>query len=156
MDFMTSLPLSINWKGDNYDLILVIVNWLTKMVYYKLVKVTIDTPGLTKVILNVVVWHHGLPDPIVTDRDMLFISKFWSSLCYFLNIKRRLSTTFHSQIDSQTKRQNNIIEAYLWVFVNFKQNDLARLPPMAEFAYNNIKHASTNHTPFELNYGYNP
>ena len=25
---------------------------------------------------------------------------------------------------------------------------------MAEFAYNNVKNASTNHTPFDLNYGY--
>ena len=27
---------------------------------------------------------------------------------------------------------------------------------MAEFAYNNAKNASINHTPFELNYGYHP
>ena len=27
---------------------------------------------------------------------------------------------------------------------------------MAEFAYNNVKNASTGHTPFELNYGYHP
>ena len=27
---------------------------------------------------------------------------------------------------------------------------------MAEFAYNNAKNASTNHTPFELNCGYHP
>ena len=30
---------------------------------------------------------------------------------------------FHLQIDSQTKRQNSTIEAYLWAFVNFEQND---------------------------------
>ncbi len=27
---------------------------------------------------------------------------------------------------------------------------------MAEFAYNNVKNASTDHTPFELNYNYHP
>ncbi len=27
---------------------------------------------------------------------------------------------------------------------------------MAEFAYNNMKNASTGHTPFELNCGYHP
>ena len=27
---------------------------------------------------------------------------------------------------------------------------------MAEFTYNNAKNTSTNHTPFELNYGYHP
>ena len=48
------------------------------------------------------------------------------------------------------------MEAYLQAFVNFEQNDWARLFPMAEFAYNNAKNASTGHTPFELNCGYHP
>ena len=48
------------------------------------------------------------------------------------------------------------MEAYLRVFVNFKQNDWARLLSMAEFAYNNARNANTGHTPFELNCGYHP
>lgn len=35
MDFVTGLPVSTNWKGENYDSILVIVDRLTKMVHYK-------------------------------------------------------------------------------------------------------------------------
>ena len=104
MDFVTGLPISTDWKGDNYDSILVIVNWLTKMVYYELVKVTIDVPGLAEVIINMVERHHGLPDSIVSDQESLFISKFWSSLCYFLGMKQKLSTAFYPQINEQTKR----------------------------------------------------
>ena len=48
------------------------------------------------------------------------------------------------------------MEAYFRAFVNFKQNDWARLLPMAEFAYNNAKNASTGHMPFELNCSYHP
>ena len=48
------------------------------------------------------------------------------------------------------------MEAYLRAFVNFEQNDWARLLPMAEFAYNNAKNASTGYTPSELNCGYHP
>ena len=99
MDFVTGLPILTDWKGDSYNSILVIVNWLIKMVYYKPVKVTINAPGLAKVIINVVVRQHGLPDSIVTNRGSLFTSKFWSLLCYFLGIKQRLSIAFHSQID---------------------------------------------------------
>ena len=43
------------------------------------------------------------------------------------------------------------MEAYLQAFVNFEQNNWARLLTMAEFAYNNAKNASTGYTPFELN-----
>ena len=120
MDFVTNLPVSTNWKGENYDSILVIVNCLIKMVYYELVKITIDAPRLAKVILDVVVRHHELPDSIVTDKSLLFTSKFWSLLCYFFSIKRRLSIAFHPQTNGQTKRQNSTMEAYLKVFVNFK------------------------------------
>ena len=55
MDFVTGLPLSADWKSNNYDSILVIVNRLTKMVHYEPVKVTIDAPGLAEVIIDMVV-----------------------------------------------------------------------------------------------------
>ena len=154
MDFVTGLPISTDWKGDSYDSILVIIDRLTKMVHYEPVKVTINAPGLAKVIIDILVRHHGLLDSIISDRRAIFTSKFWSSLCYFLGIKRRLSTAFHPQTDGQTERQNSTMEAYLRAFVNFEQNDWARLLPMAEFAYNNAKNASTGHTPFELNCGH--
>ena len=115
-----------------------------------------NAPALAKVIINVVIRCYGLPNSIMTNRGFLFTSKFWSSLYYFLSIKCRLSTAFHPQADGQTKRQNSIIKAYLQVFVNFEQNDWARLLSMAKFAYNNAKNASTGHKPFKLNCGYHP
>ena len=151
-----ALPLLTDWKGKSYDLIIFILDRLTKMVHYELVKITIDGPGLTEVIINIIIRHHGLPDFIITDRDFLFTSKFWSSLCYFLGIKKKLSTTFYPQTDGQIKRQNSTIEAYLRAFVNWEQNDWARLLLMAEFAYNNAKNASTGHILFELNYDFHP
>ena len=93
------------------------------MVHYKPINITINASGLAKVKIDVVIRHHGLPDSIMTDKGSLFTWKFWSSLCYFLGIKRRLSTAFYPQTDSQIEWQNSIIEAYLRAFVNFKQND---------------------------------
>ena len=46
------------------------------------------------------------------------------------------------------------MEAYLQVFVNFEQNDRAKLFLMDEFAYNNIKNASTIYISWELYCGY--
>ena len=72
------------------------------MMHYEPVKVTIDAAGLVEVILDVVVRYDGLPDSIVSDRGSLFTSKFWSSLCYSLGIKRQPSTAFYPQTDGQT------------------------------------------------------
>ncbi len=118
MDFVTSLPISADWKGDSYNSILVIIDRLTKIVHNKLVKLMIDAPGLAKVIIDVVVHHHGVPESIVMDQGLFFTSKFWSSLCYFLGIKRKLFTAFHPQTYNQTERQNSTMEAYLRTFVN--------------------------------------
>ena len=75
------------------------------MVHYKPLKITIYTFGLAKIIIDVVVHHHGFSDSIITNQSSLFMSKFWSSLCYLLGIKCHLSTAFHLQTDSHTKRQ---------------------------------------------------
>lgn len=63
---------------------------------------------------------------------------------------------FYSQTNGQTERQNRIMKAYLLVFVNYEQNDQARLLLIAKFAHNNIKNASTGSMSFELNCGYYP
>ena len=74
------------------------------MVHYKPVKVIIDAPGLAKVIINIVIRHHSLLDLIITNRGLLFISKFWSLLCYFLGIKQRLFTAFYLQTGGQVEK----------------------------------------------------
>ena len=81
MDFVTDLQISIDWKRDSYNSILVIVNCFTKIVYYKLVKITIDAPGLSNNIIGVIMHHHGLLDSIVTNWGSLFTLKFWLLLC---------------------------------------------------------------------------
>lgn len=55
MDLFTKLPVSINWKGEIDNLILVIINGHTKMVYYEQMKVSINILVLSKVIIEVVI-----------------------------------------------------------------------------------------------------
>ncbi len=123
MDFVISLAISTDWKNDSYDSILVIVDRLMKMIHHVSVKVTIDILGLAEVIIDVIVRHHGVLESIVTDQGLLFTSKFWYLLCYFLEIKKKLSTAFHPQMENQTERQKSMMEAYLRVFVNWEQDD---------------------------------
>ncbi len=74
------------------------------MIYYNPVKVTVDVPNLIEVIINMVVRYYGIPNSIIIDCDLLFISQFWSLLYYFVDIKKKLSTSFYPQTDGQTKR----------------------------------------------------
>ena len=90
INFITRLPISTNWKRESYNSILVIVDWLTKIVYYKLVKIIINTPRLIKIIKDMLVWYHGLPDLIITSKGSLFTLKFWLFFCYFFWNKRQV------------------------------------------------------------------
>lgn len=154
MDFVTGLLILPNWKDDSYNSIPVLVDQLIKVVYYKLVKVMIDTPNLAEMIINVVISQHEVPESMVIDQSMLFISKFWSLLYYFLGMKIKLSTTFQPKLNSQTEGENSIMEVYPRTFVRWEQNNETRFLLLAQFAYNNTKNASTSHTPFKLNYGF--
>ncbi len=88
------------------------------MIYYESVKVTINVPGPAKVIINMVERYYNIFKPIGINQGLLFISKFQSSLCYFLDIKKKLFIAFYPQIDGQTERKNSTMVMYLRAFMN--------------------------------------
>jgi transposase InsO family protein len=147
MDFVTDLPPSKR-RGKAYDSILVVVDRYTKMARYIPVLKTIDAPTLADVFVSKILRHYGVPQSIVTDRGTVFTAKFWASICFYLKVRRRLSTAFHPQTDGQTERQNQTLEQYLRAYVNYQQDDWVRLLPLAEFAYNASCHSSTGVAPF--------
>lgn len=142
IDFITILTISAYWKNDNYNSIQVIINWLIKMIYYERVKLMINTPDLVKVIIDLVIYYHRVLKSIFINWGLLFISKFWFSLCYSQKIKKKLFIAIYLQINGIIKRQNNIIERNLWVFLHWDQNSLRKLLPIAKFALNYIKNDS--------------
>lgn len=55
MDFVNRLPVFTNEKGETDNSILVIINWLIKIIFYQPIKVTIDILGQAEVIIDLVV-----------------------------------------------------------------------------------------------------
>jgi hypothetical protein len=64
-----------------------------------------------------------------------------------------MSMSFHPQTDGQTERINQMIEAYLRLFINYEMDNWVGLLPMAEFAYNNSVTQATGMSPFFASYG---
>ena len=50
-------------------------------------------------------WYceHGLPDVIFSDRDKLFISKFWKALTKLTGVKLKMPMVYHLQTDGASK-----------------------------------------------------
>jgi hypothetical protein len=151
MDFITDLPPSAT-----FDAICVVVDRLTKMAHFIPCRKSISGEETAKLFLDNIYRYHGLPDDIISDRGPQFISRFWRSLFEILKVDIKLSSAFHPQTDGQTERVNQVLEQYLRCTINYQQDDWTSYLSLAEFAYNNSIHASTQQTPFYANYGYHP
>ena len=156
-DFIVKLPVSEEpMTGVGYDAIWVIVERTTRYGYFIPYKESSNTKELAYAFNRVIVAQHGLPEEIITDRDKLFTSKFWTTLMNQMGAHHKLSTAFHPQTDGITERLNQTLEQYLRCYVNQQQNNWVELLPMAQFAYNSAKNETTGMTPFYANYGYEP
>lgn len=62
MNFVMGLPAFLDETSKTYNSILVILYWLIKIVNYKLIKFTIDTPEIAEIVLYVIIRHHSLPN----------------------------------------------------------------------------------------------
>jgi hypothetical protein len=156
MDFITDLPKSKSWDNGVYDTILVVVDRLTKYAYFMPFLKNGNAQQLAKLVTERVFANHGTPQDIISDRDKLFLSNFWKTTTELLNIRTKLSTSYHPQTDGQTERTNQTLEQFLRVFTNYLQDNWVSLLPIAQFTYNTNKNASTNMSPFQANYGFVP
>lgn len=60
---------------------------------------------------------------IMSDKDFIFISRFWRRLHNTLGSKFAFGIAFHPQTDSQSKRMIQILEDMLKAYViNFKES----------------------------------
>jgi len=115
-DFITKLPLA-----QGYDSILVVVDWLTKMVHFIPTTEKTMAEGLARLFRDNVWKLHGLPKSIISDRGPQFAAGIMQELNRTLEIKSKMSMVFHPQIDGQTERVNQELEQYLRMFINHRQ-----------------------------------
>ena len=91
----------------------------------------------------------------MSDRDRLFVSKFWESLTSICGITRLMSTPYHPQTDGQSEKTNQTVEVALRHYVDDQQLDWVSPLHMILFAINTSKHDSTGVSPYEALYGVN-
>ncbi len=151
MDFMVSLPLS---KG--FDAIMVVVDRFSKMAHFIPTKDEATAQETGKLFFSHIFKHHGLPKDIVSDWDPKFTSKFWRALWKRMGSELKMSTSFRSQTDGQTKRVNLVIQQFLRNYVAADQQDWVDHLELAESCYNNLAHFVTGSTPFQMVMGKSP
>ncbi len=82
-----------------YDFILIIINRLIKYEYFLSYKKTTFAKDLTYIFSRMIVANHELSDEIISNKNKLFILKFWKFLMNQLKIHHKLLTVYHLQIN---------------------------------------------------------
>jgi len=137
-----------------YRYVLVFIDHLIKMKHLVLI-----TSMKVEEVINCFyahVWkHHDLLEFFMSDRDTQFIFDVWKHMCKMLKIDAKLSTTYHSEIDDQIEKVNAVMKHYLWVFVNYMQNDWVKWLSEVEFVVNNASSSITLASLFLINLSQN-
>ena len=121
MNFIIELSSS-KYREKTYNVILVICDRYIKMILYIFTIKFIDAIELADLFFEKIFLCFEVSIDVVFDREFVFISNYWSAVCYHFKIKKRLNIAFHSQIDDQTKWQNQILKHYFRVYC-FEEQD---------------------------------
>jgi hypothetical protein len=149
MDFIVGLPRT----SRGHDSIWVIMDRLTKSAHFTPVGTKYKVRKYAELYMSHVVRYHDIPRTIISDRGSIFVACFWEQLHECLGTHLIQSSTYHSQIDGQTKQVNQIIEGMLRAYVLNDGPKWDQHLPLVEFSYNNSYQESIKMSPFEALYG---
>ena len=151
MDFIEGLP-----KSEGFSVILVVVDRFTKYAHFIPIRHPYTASSIAQSFMDNVVKLHGLPKTIVSDRDTVFLSHFWTTLFKLYKVDLHFSTTYHPQSDGQTERVNQCVEMYLRCAVQDSPSTWKSWLSLAELWYNSSLHSALGCSPFKALYGYEP
>ncbi|KAL8113758.1 hypothetical protein AgCh_020885 [Apium graveolens] len=151
MDFIDALPPSFG----KYVL-LVVVDRFSKYAHFIPMSHPYSAISVAKMFFDHIFKLHGLPETIVSDRDVIFTSSFWTELFKLSGTKLTFSSAYHPQSDGQTEVVNRTIEVYLRCFTSDQPRKWMQWISWAEYCYNTSYHSSLKTTPFEVVYGRAP
>jgi hypothetical protein len=151
MDFIGPLPVE-----NGFNCILTMTDRLNSDV--QLVPCSTKTTAEQLAVLFFDKWYceNGLPLEIISDRDKLFMARFWKHLMLLTGVKHRASSAYHPQTDGASERTNKTVNQLIRFHVERNQKGWSRALPRVRFAIMNTVNKSTGYSPFQLKHGRSP
>ncbi|GJU55661.1 ty3-gypsy retrotransposon protein [Tanacetum coccineum] len=95
MDFITGLP---NSRG--YTVIMVVIDRLSKYAHFAPLHAKFNAPEVATLFVQTIIKLHGIPRSIVSERDKIFTSSFWSHIFKLQGTSLKMSFAYHPQSDA--------------------------------------------------------
>jgi hypothetical protein len=151
MDFVEGFP-----KSGGKSVILTVVDHFSKYSHFIALSHPYTAVSVAQAFLDNVVRLHGMPCSIVSDRDPIFTSSFWTKLFSLSGTQLLMSMAFHPQTDGQSEVTNCILCVYLRCLVGDHPKSWLRWLPWAEYCYKTSFQFALKTTPFQVVYGRPP
>jgi hypothetical protein len=95
---------------------MVVVDRMTKYDHIFSLSYSFKTSTITKKFMETIQKIHGIPKIIVSDRDPIFIGKFWTELFSCLGTQLAHISSYHPQFHGKMDFVNKCLEGYLRCF----------------------------------------
>jgi len=109
MDFLFLPQVTNKSTQVSYDHVWVFVDRFSKYTIILPLSLNYTTEHLINVYYNSVYPFYGLPQDIITNRDVLFTSMAWKRFCRVNNISQSMSSAYHPETDGQSEIANKFI-----------------------------------------------
>jgi len=151
MDFVGPLP-----EDDGFNCILTITDRLGSDIRIIPTHKDISAEGLASSFFKHWYCENGLLLDIISDRDKLFVSKFWKALHRLTGMKLKMSTVYHPQTDGSSERSNKTVNQCLRYHVQRNQKGWVAALPLIRFQIMNSVNGLTGYSSFQLLMGRSP
>ena len=110
--------VAINFIGplphdEGYDMIVMFTDHLGVDVRVLPCTTMTTAEELAHIFFNNWYCDNGLPLDIISDRDKLFVSKFWKALHILTGMKIKMSSSYHLETDGMSERTNKTVNQML-------------------------------------------
>jgi hypothetical protein len=151
IDFIGPLP-----KDDGFDSIITMTDRMGADVQIAPCKSNMTTEEFATIFFDRWFCENGCPSELITDRDKLFVSRFWKALMKLSGIKHKMLMVFHPQTDGASERSNKTIIQALRFHVERNQTGWVKALPKVRFVIMNTVNVSTGFSPFSLKSAHSP
>ena len=152
MDWLSGIPPD----KEGRDTILVFIDALTGMVHLQACKKTDTSKDTARHFVHNVVRLHGMPEVVVSDRDIRLRANFWRALQARLGVDLRFTTRHNPNANGKVERINLVLADVLRSLCSFSGQDWSENLDLAEFAINGAENSATGMSPFKANTGRDP